>query len=38
MEIKRIVEKLMRQYDTNAPFKLAAQLNIVLQHVRLGNT
>lgn len=38
MEIKRIVEKLMRKYDANDPFKLAAHLNIVVQHVRLGNT
>ena len=29
MEIKRIVEKLMRKYGTNDPFKLAAQLNVV---------
>ena len=38
MEIKSIVEKLMRKYDTNDPFKLAACLNIVVQRVRLGNT
>lgn len=38
MDIKRITLKLMRKYDTNDPFKLAAQLNIVVQHVRLGNT
>lgn len=38
MDIKRIVEKLMRKHDTNDPFKLATHLNIVVQHVRLGNT
>lgn len=38
MEIKSIVEKLMRKYDTNDPFKLAACHNIVVQRVRLGNT
>ena len=30
MDIKRITLKLMRKYDTNAPFKLATQLNIVV--------
>lgn len=38
MDIKSIVEKLMRKYDTNDPFQLAACLNIVVQRVRLGNT
>ena len=38
MDIKRIALQLMRKYDTNDPFKLAACLNIVVQRVRLGNT
>lgn len=38
MEIKSIVEKLMRKYDTNNPFKLPACLNIFVQRVRHENT
>lgn len=38
MDIKRTVEKLMRKYNTNNPFKLAESLNIIVKYDDLGNT
>ncbi len=38
MDIKRTVEKLMRKYNTNDPFKLAEKLNIIVKYDDLGNT
>lgn len=38
MDIKRTVEKLMRKYNTNDPFKLAEKLNIFVKYDDLGNT
>lgn len=38
MDIKRTVEKLMRKYNTNDPFKLAESLNIIVKYDDLGNT
>lgn len=38
MDIKRTVEKLMRKYNTNDPFKLAESLNIIVNYDDLGNT
>lgn len=38
MDIKRTVEKLMRKYNTNNPFKLAEKLNIIVKYDDLGNT
>lgn len=38
MDIKRTVEKLMREYNTNDPFKLAEKLNIIVKYDDLGNT
>lgn len=37
MDIKTIVEKLIRKYDTNNPFAIADNLNIIVIHSDMKN-
>ena len=37
MDIKRTVQKLSKKYKTNAPFKLASELDILVVYENLGS-